>query len=79
MTETPNVLIVDDHPLFRDALETALAQASSDAGIATHAGSIKEALERFVPASTTLVLLDLKPLQRRIMISCTNPTVTARV
>lgn len=59
MTETPNVLIVDDHPLFRDALETALAQASSDAGIATHAGSIKEALERFVPASTTLVLLDL--------------------
>ncbi len=59
MTEAPNALIVDDHPLFRDALETALGHASGHTGTATHAGSIKQALERFKEGVTTLVLLDL--------------------
>lgn len=59
MAAAPKALIVDDHPLFRDALETALSLASGNTAIAVHAGSIKEALARIAEDSFHLVLLDL--------------------
>ena len=46
MAMAPKALIVDDHPLFRDALETALSLASGATAFAVHAGSIKQAQER---------------------------------
>ena len=59
MATAPKALIVDDHPLFRDALETALSLASGATAIAVHAGSIKDALTRAGEDSFNLVLLDL--------------------
>lgn len=59
MATAPKALIVDDHPLFRDALETALSLASGATAQAVHAGSIKEALERLNETAFNLVLLDL--------------------
>ncbi|MDJ0921587.1 MAG: response regulator transcription factor [Henriciella sp.] len=59
MAEAPKALIVDDHPLFRDALETALAQASGSTGMATHASSIAGALDALAEGEPSLVLLDL--------------------
>ena len=56
---TQKVLIIDDHPLFRDALETALSLASGANAKAVHAGSIKDALERQHEGPFNLVLLDL--------------------
>ncbi len=55
----PKVLIIDDHPLFRDALETALSLASGSTAIAIHAGSIREALDHLKDGAPNLVLLDL--------------------
>ena len=59
MANAAKALIVDDHPLFRDALETALTLASSADAIAVHAGSIKDAVERARGEQFSLVLLDL--------------------
>lgn len=59
MATAPKALIVDDHPLFRDALETALSLASSATAVAVHAGSIKDALARASEDEFNLVLLDL--------------------
>lgn len=59
MAEAPEALIIDDHPLFRDALETALSHASGATAKATHAGSIKEASEHLKDSIPNLVLLDL--------------------
>ncbi|MEM1037769.1 MAG: response regulator transcription factor [Pseudomonadota bacterium] len=59
MKTTQKVLIIDDHPLFRDALETALSLASGATAKAVHAGSIKDALERQHEGPFNLVLLDL--------------------
>lgn len=59
MPVVPKALIVDDHPLFRDALETALSQASGGAATAVHAGSIQEANEHLESMTPNLVLLDL--------------------
>lgn len=59
MAEAPKVLIVDDHPLFRDALEAALAQASGGTAVATHAGSISDALTHLQTLKPNAVLLDL--------------------
>ncbi len=59
MVERPDVLIIDDHPLFREALETALAQACPDGVVTRHAGSIGEASETLRSAPAHLVLLDL--------------------
>lgn len=59
MATAPNALIVDDHPLFRDALETALSLASGATAKAVHAGSIKDALARLGEDRFNLVLLDL--------------------
>ncbi|MEO1303796.1 MAG: response regulator transcription factor [Pseudomonadota bacterium] len=59
MATAPTALIVDDHPLFRDALETALSLASGATAQAVHAGSIKDALDRIQEDSFNLVFLDL--------------------
>lgn len=59
MTTAPKALIVDDHPLFRDALTTALSLASGATAQAVHAGSIREALEQIEDNTFSLVLLDL--------------------
>lgn len=59
MSTAPRALIVDDHPLFRDALETALSLASGATATAVHAGSLKEALEQADGEPFHLVLLDL--------------------
>ncbi len=59
MATAPKALIIDDHPLFRDALEAALSSASCATAKAVHAGSIKDALEQLQEQSFNLVLLDL--------------------
>lgn len=59
MVEAPTFLIADDHPMVRDALASALAQAFAGARIVT-AGSlaqVQEALER--EPETDALLLDL--------------------
>jgi len=55
----PAVLIVDDHPLFRDALSAALGTAFPDGATAQHASSLAEALSRLKAQRFDLVLLDL--------------------
>lgn len=59
MATAPKALIVDDHPLFRDALETALSLASGATAHSVHAGSIREALEHIGAETFNLILLDL--------------------
>jgi len=59
MASGPSVLIVDDHPLFRDALELALNAAYPDGAMAHHAGSLGDALARMADDPVDLVLLDL--------------------
>jgi DNA-binding NarL/FixJ family response regulator len=59
MAMAPKALIVDDHPLFRDALETALSLASGATAFAVHAGSIKQAQDRLEEETFQLILLDL--------------------
>lgn len=59
MATAPKALIVDDHPLFRDALGTALSLASGATAKAVHAGSIKDALARIQEETFSLILLDL--------------------
>jgi DNA-binding NarL/FixJ family response regulator len=55
-----NVIIADDHPLFRDALKQTLASALPGTSI-TEAGSVEKLLEVLSQdASADLVLLDLK-------------------
>lgn len=52
-------LIVDDHPLFREALRSAVLAAFPDAGVAEATG-MTEALDRLAgPHGTDLALLDL--------------------
>ncbi len=53
------VLIVDDHPLFRDALETALERAFPDRAQVVHAGSLQAALGCLAMSTPHLILLDL--------------------
>lgn len=59
MDAAPRVLIVDDHPLFRDALETALDRAFSGEATTQHAACLSDAIAALVDASYDLVLLDL--------------------
>lgn len=55
-----NVIIADDHPLFRDALKQALLGAFPDMCI-TELGSLDQLIEHVAsPQETDLVLLDLK-------------------
>ncbi|WP_395673062.1 response regulator [Phenylobacterium sp.] len=56
---TLRVLIADDHPLFRDALELAVLRSRADAEV-VHACSLGQALQQLDgPAGFDLVLLDL--------------------
>ncbi len=55
----PTVLIVDDHPLFRDALEAALGTAFPDGATAHHASSLADALSKTRDLRFDLILLDL--------------------
>ncbi|KCZ52657.1 response regulator [Hyphomonas pacifica] len=59
MAEAPRVLIVDDHPLFRDALETALECAYPAGAEAAHASSLSGALDSLKTRLVDLILLDL--------------------
>ncbi|MEZ5945686.1 MAG: response regulator transcription factor [Hyphomonas sp.] len=59
MSEVPTILIVDDHPLFRDALEVALNAAFPDGAVAHHAGSLADALGKVGQSAYDLILLDL--------------------
>ena len=59
MSDTPRVLIVDDHPLFRDALEAALASTFDPTPQAVGAASLKDALTALDEGAFNLVLLDL--------------------
>jgi DNA-binding NarL/FixJ family response regulator len=59
MAET-QIIIVDDHPLFRDALKAALSASTSQLSI-SEAGSLEQALELLgTSADCDLILLDLK-------------------
>ncbi len=59
MTNGPKVLIVDDHPLFRDALETALQLAFPKGAHISQAASLSQANEYIADQSFGLILLDL--------------------
>lgn len=58
MQHTAPTLIVDDHPLFRDALKMALASTQVEGSI-LEAGSLAEAAEILAAGPVALVLLDL--------------------
>lgn len=59
MRQAPSVLIIDDHPLFRDALEAALHNAFADGANPSHAGSLEDALRLMQDQVFDLLLLDL--------------------
>ncbi|MEM1390143.1 MAG: response regulator transcription factor [Pseudomonadota bacterium] len=59
MDNAPRALIVDDHPLFRDALETALREAFGDEAETTHAKDLASATDALSEDPHDLVLLDL--------------------
>ncbi len=59
MTMPPSVLIIDDHPLFRDALCTALNLACPDGARISEAGALDGGLEAIATAAPNLILLDL--------------------
>lgn len=59
MSTENKVLIVDDHPLFRDALELAITRIKAKTFTIHHAGSISEAQTALKSDSFTLILLDL--------------------
>ena len=59
MATSAVALIIDDHPLFRDALETALIDAGNGKLKGVHAASIATALDILQSQVPDLVLLDL--------------------
>lgn len=59
MATAPRALIVDDHPLFRDALDTALREAFGDEAATTHAKDLASASEALSSHPHDLILLDL--------------------
>lgn len=59
MTEAVKVLVIDDHPLFRGALELALIKAEITPQHIDSAASISAALETMQTTRYRLILLDL--------------------
>lgn len=59
MTRQPRVLIVDDHPLFRDALGSALNTAFPDGAKALHAETLEGASDILDNEPADLIMLDL--------------------
>lgn len=55
----PFIIIVDDHPIFREALETALHAAYPDGATAAHASSIETARASIGEQMPDMILLDL--------------------
>ena len=60
MRQRPRVLIVDDHPLFRDALSSALLTAFPDGAEAVQADTLGAAVAIVEEQPADLVMLDLK-------------------
>jgi DNA-binding NarL/FixJ family response regulator len=58
MTETVRVMVVDDHPMWRDAVERDLAEAGLE--VVAVAATGREALARFPAARPQVVVLDLQ-------------------
>ncbi|HEU5038481.1 MAG TPA: response regulator transcription factor [Nocardioides sp.] len=58
MTEAVRVMVVDDHPMWRDAVERDLAQAGLE--VVAVAATGREALARFPAARPQVVVLDLQ-------------------
>ncbi len=56
---SPDILIVDDHPLFREALETAIARATNDRATIRHCGRLDDAVTAVKSHRPDLLLLDL--------------------
>ena len=59
MSQRPRVLIVDDHPLFRDALSSALVSAFPDGAEAVHAETLGAAISAVEGNPADLIMLDL--------------------
>lgn len=59
MAQTYQVLIVDDHPLFRDALESALSMSFSDLANGIHAPNLADAEQLLSDRKFDIILLDL--------------------
>ncbi|MGH1420991.1 MAG: response regulator [Hyphomonas sp.] len=59
MGKAAKVLIVDDHPLFRDALDAALQLAFPDHSGTHHSGSLADAVQALQNERFDLILLDL--------------------
>lgn len=59
MRKAPQILIVDDHPLFRDALEQALRTAFPDGAQCDKASNMAGAFASLAENPADLVLLDL--------------------
>ena len=58
MTEATKVLVVDDHPLFRAALEVALMKSNIDATNIESVGCVADAVTALKTDQYSLALLD---------------------
>lgn len=59
MATRPRILIVEDHPLVREAIESRIAQALPDYEIVYSGGSVKDVLELVKATPADCVILDL--------------------
>jgi DNA-binding NarL/FixJ family response regulator len=59
LTETTKVLVIDDHPLFRAALEVALIKSDIEAKNIQSVGSVADAITALKANRYSLALLDL--------------------
>lgn len=59
MADSIKVLVIDDHPLFRDALELALMKSKVAPGNIQSTSNLTDAIEHINKTSYSLILLDL--------------------
>ena len=59
MTTTPRIVVIDDHPLMREALVTRILAAVGAANIVYSGGSLQAALRAIGTAGADCVVLDL--------------------